>query len=488
MNIAIVASECAPFAKTGGLADVVGSLPKALEHLGSDVRVFIPKYNTIDETKHRLHYEYSIGEMLVRVAGTAWPVHVVSSTLPGSKVPVYLIDCPHFFHRGRIYTNDYDEDGRFVLFMKAVIETFQRLPWSPDVVHCNDWQTGLIPLLLKENYAWDRMFARTACLFSIHNIGYQGLFSRSALEIAEISPERFAALEIHGGVSFLKAGILSAEIVSTVSETYAREILTPQYGAGMEGVLHLRRNDLYGVLNGIDTAAWDPSSDPHLPYHYSKDNLDGKYLNKKFLLEKVGLEYTPTRPLIGIVSRLVSQKGFDLVASAVDGLMDLDAQWVVLGSGEERYEHLFTTLHRMLPHNVWTYIGFNNELAHLIEAAADMFLMPSHYEPCGLNQMYSLRYGTIPIVRKTGGLADTVHDWHECLSNGSDDGNGFSFHDANGQALLNTVARALHVFGLDNHVWSRLMTNAMSTDFSWETSARKYLKLYQMALQKRTNS
>jgi len=485
MRIAIVASECAPFAKTGGLADVVGSLPKALHQLGCDVKVFIPKYNTIDESKYGLHYEYAIGEMPVRVAGVAWPVHVVSSVLPGSSVPIHFIDCPHFFHRGRIYTDGFDEDGRFILFTKAVIEALQRLQWAPDVVHCNDWQTGFLPLLLKDNYGWDRMFDHTATLYTIHNIGYQGLFGRTAMEIAEIRPEHFPALEMHGGVSFMKAGILFAEIISTVSETYAHEILTPQYGAGMESILWMRRSDLFGVRNGIDVEVWNPETDAHLPHHYSKENLAGKYLNKKFLLEKLGLQYDQHRPLIGIVSRLVAQKGFDTVAEAINSLMEMDVQWVVLGAGEEKYEQLFTSLHHAMPHKVWTYIGFNNELAHLITAASDMFLMPSHYEPCGLNQMYSLRYGSIPIVRKTGGLADTVHDWHEFQAQGSNEGNGFSFHDATGYALHTTVTRAVHMFLNDQQTWHRMMMNGMSADFSWEASAQQYRQLYTMAMEKR---
>lgn len=485
MNIAIAASECVPFAKAGGLADVAGALPKYLRTLGCDVKVFLPKYNTIDESKYDLHYEYAIGEIPVRVAGAAWPVHVSRANLPGSDVPVYFIDCPHFFHRGRIYTNDFDEDGRFILFSKAVIETLQRLQWVPDVIHCNDWQTGLLPLLLKDNYSWDRMFDGTATLYSIHNIGYQGLFGKSVMDIAEIRPDRFSALEMHGGVSMMKGGILSAEIITTVSETYAQEILTPEYGAGMESYLLMRRDDLHGVLNGIDTEVWNPETDPHLPHHYSKENPGGKYLNKKNLLEKVGMPYDAARPLIGIVSRLVAQKGFDLIAETFNSLMELDAQWVILGSGEDRYERMFTAIHHALPHKVWTYIGFNNELAHLIEAASDMFLMPSHYEPCGLNQMYSLRYGTIPIVRKTGGLADTVHDWHEFQSFGSDEVNGFSFNDAAGYALADAVGRAVEMYDSNKPAWHQMMMNGMNADLSWDASAKKYVKLYEMAAGKR---
>lgn len=485
MKIAIVASECAPFAKTGGLADVVGALPKSLQSLGTDVKVFLPKYNIIDESKYDLHYEYDIGEMTVRVAGVPWPVHVSRANIPGSTVPIYFTDCPHYFHRGKIYTSDPDEGERFVLFSKAVIQIFQRLKWAPDVVHCNDWQTGLMPLFLKDNYGWDRLFDRTASLFSIHNIGYQGVFGRSLMNTAELRADRYNALQMHGGVSCMKGAVLFSEIISTVSETYAREILTPEFGAGMEGTLSLRADDLYGVLNGIDTEVWNPETDPHLPYHYSIHHLDGKHQNKKYLLEKVGMQYDIHRPLIGIVSRLVAQKGFDLIESVIDELVDLNAQWVILGSGEDRYEKLFTSPHHAFPHKVWTYIGFNNELAHLIEAAADMFLMPSHYEPCGLNQMYSLRYGTVPVVRKTGGLADTVHDWHESQAVGGE-GNGFSFYDATGYALYTTVVRALDMFNNDEEAWWGMMMNGMTADLSWDSSARKYITLYKMAVEKRT--
>ncbi|HCV41960.1 MAG TPA: glycogen synthase, partial [Bacteroidetes bacterium] len=293
MNIAIAASEAAPFAKTGGLADVVGALPKALNQLGCEVKVFIPKYSVIDEAKYDLHYEYAIGEMPIRVGGVEWPVHVQRSTLPGSTVEIYFIDCPHFFHRANIYTDDKDEGERFVLFSKAVIETLQRLQWAPDVVHCNDWQTALIPLLLKENYKWDMLFSDTANLLSIHNIGYQGLFPRPIIQAGELREDFFYAggpLEFNGAVCFLKAGLLFSEIISTVSETYAREILTPEFGAGMENILRTRERDLFGVLNGIDDDVWDSETDHHLPYTYSANDLEGKLKNKAFLLMHTGHE------------------------------------------------------------------------------------------------------------------------------------------------------------------------------------------------------
>jgi starch synthase len=490
MNIAIASSEVAPFAKTGGLADVTGALPKALQLLGHNVKVFMPKYSSVDEARYDLHYEYTIGEMLVRVGGVPWEVHVQRSPLPDSHVEVYFIDCPHFFHRATMYTNDRDEGERFVLFSKAVIETLQRLQWTPDVIHCNDWQTALIPILIKDNYRWDGMFDGTATLLSIHNIGYQGLFDRSLLAAAELRTDLFypgGPLEFNSALSFLKAGILFADTITTVSETYAREILTPEYGAGMENILRTRSYDLFGVLNGIDDDVWNPETDTHIPHHYSALTLEAKQKNKQFLLNSTGLAYQADLPVIGIISRLVPQKGFDLVADAIQDLMAMDAQWVVLGSGEERYVDLFRSLAHALPEKVWAYIGFNNELAHLIEAAADMFLMPSRYEPCGLNQMYSLRYGTVPIVRKTGGLADTVQDWHEFDAKGMDIGNGFSFNDSSGYAVSTSVARALDLF-TNKPLWRKIQVNGMQRDFSWKSSARKYVALYERATEIRRSS
>jgi starch synthase len=487
LRIAFACSEVAPFAKTGGLADVAGALPKALASLGCEVKVFMPKYSTVDEARYDLHYMYAIGEIPVRVGGTTWSVHVQRSYLPASNVEIYFIDCPHFFHRGRIYTSDTDENERFILFSKAVIECLQYMQWSPDVLHCNDWQTALIPLLLRENYSWDRMFDNTVSLLSIHNIGYQGLFAPSALAAAEIKPELFfpgGPVEKDGAVCFLKAGILFADSVSTVSETYAREILTSEQGAGMEAVLRLRAADLHGIINGIDTDEWNPETDRHIPHHYSASDLGGKRNNKEFLLAKIGIPFREQVPLIGMISRLVPQKGYDLVAASLQELMSLDAAWVILGSGESSYEHMFMSLHRALPEKIWAYVGFNNELAHLIEAAADVFLMPSRYEPCGLNQMYSLRYGTVPVVRKTGGLADTVWDWNHLAYHGSDEGNGFSFDDPTPQALVSSVDRAVRMFN-DKAVWGRMQHNGMKRDFSWNMSAGRYLDLYRSTLEKR---
>ena len=487
MKIAIAATEVAPYAKTGGLADVMGSLPKALEKLGCEVKVFMPKYSQIDENKHKLTYQTSIGEMPIRVAGHVRSVHVQSSRINGTNAEIYFIDCPHYYYRRHIYTMDKDEDERFILFCKAVIETMQRIGWAPDVIHCNDWQTGLLPLLMKDNYNWDRMFDKTAALMSIHNIAYQGRFPKASLFKAELKEGYYypeGPIEFHDTFSFLKTGIVFSEIISTVSETYGQEILRSEYGLGMEFVLRPRRDDLFGVLNGADYDHWNPEDDIHIPFHYSKDDLSNKQKNKEFLIKHTHLTLDINKPVIGIVSRLVPQKGFDLVAEVIYELMSLDAQWVILGSGEDKYEELFAALSRSVPQKVWAYIGFNNELAHLIEAGADMFLMPSRYEPCGLNQIYSLKYGTVPIVRKTGGLADTVQDWHELKTRGDESGDGFSFNDATGSALFMTVQRAIETFK-DKQTWKKIQINGMKRDYSWTVSAKKYVALYELAIKKR---
>jgi len=487
MKIAFVSTEVVPFAKTGGLADVAGSLPRELVKLGCNVKLFMPKYFLVDESLHGLKYNWTIGEVPIRINGIIRSVHIHQAKLPDSEIDVYFIDCPHYFHRYRIYTDDFDEDERFILFSKAVIETLQRTQWAPDVIHCNDWQTGLIPLFIKDNYNWDRFFDKTATLFTIHNIGYQGRFSKSVLFSAEIRDDLYytgGPVEHDGGISFMKTGIAFSDIINTVSNTYAHEILTPEFGVGLEQALQLREEDLFGILNGVDYDDWNPETDKHLPYNYSINDLSGKLKNKKFLLEHFGIPFKEDTPLIGIVSRMVLQKGFDIFADVINDLMKFDAQWVILGSGEDRFEDLFRWLSNQLPGKVGSYIGYNNELSHLIEAGADMFLMPSRYEPCGLNQIYSLKYGTVPVVRKTGGLADTVKDWDEENHYGFDHGNGFSFYDYTGYALYKSVERAISVFKLKD-VWKKIQTNGMKLDFSWTRSAEKYMELYKLAKENR---
>lgn len=487
MKIAIVSSECVPYAKTGGLGDVVGALPKALEKFGCDVKVFIPKYLFIDESKFGLRYNWVVGEMPIRVNGIIRSVHLHQAKLPNSNVEVNFIDCPHFYNRGGIYTNDWDEDERFILLCKGVIESCQRLGWAPDVIQCNDWQTGLIPLYIKDNYSWDKMFDKTATVFTIHNIGYQGRFGKDTLFKAEINPNLYypgGPVEFENSVSFMKTGIVFSDLINTVSLKYSHEILKPEYGAGLDPFLRARKSDVYGILNGVDYEEWNPEKDKYLPYKYSAKDLSGKKSNKKFLMEHFRLPFDENRPLIGMISRLVPQKGFDIFAEAVEDLMKLDAQWILLGSGDYKYEEFFRHLSFNQPGKFASYIGYNNELAHLIEAGADIFLMPSRYEPCGLNQIYSLKYGTVPVVRKTGGLADTVKDWDEENYWGFDHGNGFSFYDYSGYALFKSVERAVNTFA-NKTVWNKIQQNGMKCNFSWEKSAEKYIELYKLAKEKR---
>jgi starch synthase len=485
MKIAFVASEVYPYAKTGGLADVAGALPKSLDKLGCEVKVFLPKYYVVDEHKFGLHYNWSIGEMPIRVAGHVRSVHLHQARLPDSNVEINFIDCPYYFHRGKVYTNDHDEDERFILLCKGIIETLQRLQWIPDVIHCNDWQTGLIPLFIKDNYSWDKIFQPISTLYTIHNIGYQGKFSGDMRYKAELRNELFyPGSPFDSEFSFMRAGIVFSDIISTVSGTYAHEILTPEYGAGMEKILYSRKDDLFGIVNGVDYEVWNPETDKIIAFNYSFKNIQDKIKNKKYLLEQINLPSNKEVPLIGIISRMVSQKGFDIVAEAIKDLIDLPAQWVILGSGEDRYEDLFRSIAVQEPDKLFAYIGYNNEFAHLVEAGADMMLMPSHYEPCGLIQLYALRYGTVPVVRKTGGLADTVQDWHEFKHNGFESGTGFSFNDYTRYALYTTVQRAVEAYN-DKAVWLKIQQNGMSKDYSWDHSAKEYINLYEKAIAKR---
>jgi|ERR1035437_10164639 starch synthase len=480
MKIAFISSEAVPFVKTGGLADVAGALPKALNNLGCDIKVYIPKYSVIDENKFDLQYRKDIGDIQIKVAGVTKIVKLYQSKLPDSNIIIIFIDCPYYFHRETIYTNDEDEDERFILFCKGVIEAMRNEKWAPDIIHCNDWQTGLIPLYIKDNYKEDPLFAKTKSLFSIHNIGYQGRFPKSSLLKAGINEKyyfREGPVEIEDSFSFLKTGIWFADIITTVSETYSKEILTPEYGSGLENVLILRRDSLYGILNGVDYTNWNPANDLYLPFHYSGDDFSGKLKNKKYLLDHFNLIFDENIPLIGIISRLTDQKGFDLFAKALPELIKLNAQWIIVGNGEEKYEDLFRSWSNDFPAKVASYIGFNIELSHLVEAGSDMFLMPSRYEPCGLTQIYSLKYGTVPVVRKTGGLADTVQDWDEMSYQENDTGNGFSFYDYSGTALFSSVKRGIDTFPYKD-TWNKIQKNGMSKDFSWDKSAREYVRLY----------
>ena len=475
MKVCLCSAECVPYVKTGGLADITGSLPKSLEHLGCEVKVFIPLYNTIATLFHGLLQNTEFEDVPVKIGDVTHTFNLWEGVLPDSDVNVYFIDCQHYYHRGKPYTDDKDEDERFIFFQLAILETLQRLKWSPDILHCNDWQTSLLPVYLKTTFAWDELFKDTASILTIHNIGYQGRFSKNSIFSAGLSFDNFypeGPFEMDGAFCFLKAGILYSEAITAVSPTYAKEIQTAEYGAGMEGVLAVRKKDLSGILNGIDTTIWNPETDDKIPFNYSEKKLKNKYRIRAELIKEA--EFTnPNIPIVGMVSRFAGQKGFDLIEPIISELLNIPVNMIVLGSGDKKLEKFFEIAAASFKGKFIEYIGFNDELAHLITAGSDMFLMPSLYEPCGLNQMYSLAYGTVPVVRKTGGLADTVKDFHEY----NEEGNGFSFEDATPQALYLTVKRAADIY-YDKIKWPAIMKRGMQEDFSWDHSAKEYVELY----------
>ncbi|MCB0722588.1 MAG: glycogen synthase GlgA [Ignavibacteriae bacterium] len=475
-RICIAASECVPFAKTGGLADVCGSLPKALAEIDCEVKLFMPMYKPVKIDQYGFKRMDEVGDVNVSLGGKHVEFGLWHGKLPGSDVDVYLVNCPQYFHRDSIYTNDPDEGERFILFQVAVLEGLQRMGWSPDIIHCNDWQTALIPVYLKTNYKWDGLFDRTKSLLSIHNIGYQGRFSSDLVETANLSYSDYyqgGPYEFDGTFSFLKSGILFADVITTVSPTYALEIQTPEYGAGLDGVLSARSDHLFGILNGIDTDVWDPDKDAFIRYNYNVDSIEFKQNDKIDLFKRLEREFDPDIATIGVISRLTGQKGLELMEPIFADLMNMRLQFVILGSGEDKYENFFNIANYSYASKFLTYIGYSNELSHLMTAGCDMILMPSRYEPCGLNQMYALAYGTVPVVRATGGLADTVID----LSADPDNGNGFSFYDFTSDALLDAIRRAVNTYS-NRELWHKVMQRGMREDFSWKKSAGKYVELY----------
>lgn len=482
LKIAMVASEMAPFAKTGGLADVTSALSAALHRAGHDCRVFIPLYRRIRESGVPLTPVDFVRDATLQIGPWSLSWSLVTTTAPETRgtdapQPIYFIDCPALFDREDIYTSDADEHVRFLGLQRAAIESCQRMGFGPDVFHLNDWQTGLIPLMLELTYGWDELFRHTRTVLTIHNIGYQGTFASDILPDTGLQahPGRFYHQDLERGVvNFLKTGILYADAITTVSETYAREIQTERYGAGLHPLLRERRDHLVGIVNGVDYETWNPETDPQIPHHYTRDDLSGKAQNKRVLVESMGLPFRERTPLFGVVSRLAYQKGFDLFFDTLPSFLGAnDAQLVVLGSGEPKYAGFFTRLQQTFPTQVSFYNGYSDKLAHLVEAGADLFLMPSRYEPCGLNQMYSLRYGTIPIVRKTGGLADTV----ELFNKVTGEGTGVVFDHFSTDAFRWSLAYALDLYH-DEDAWRTVTRNAMARDFSWGRQSERYAALF----------
>jgi starch synthase len=476
MRIVMAASEAVPFAKTGGLADVVGALPRALKRLGVDVSVIIPAYRSIDSQRFSLQRTPWVLE--VPVSNHTVTAGVLQSQLePG--VPVYFIEADRYFARAGLYgtpEGDYlDNAERFAFFGRAILALLVRLG-APDVLHCHDWQTALAPVFLRMDAGRYPELEDVRTVLTIHNLGYQGLFWHFDWHLLNIDWSHFTPdqLEFYGKINYLKGGIVCANAVTTVSPTYAEEMQTPEFGNGLEGVLATRRHALSGILNGVDYAEWSPDHDPFIAAHYTAEHPEQKAACKADLQTTMGLPVEPKVPLMGIVSRLADQKGFDVLAEIAPRLLRKQVQIVVLGSGDASYQDLFLELARRSKKRLAVRIAFDNALAHKIEAGSDMFLMPSRYEPCGLNQIYSLRYGTIPVVRATGGLQDTIIDFDSETGQGT----GFKFVEHNGDALLACIERALRAFR-SPAAWRQLMRNAMQADFSWGRSAAAYSRLYQ---------
>jgi starch synthase len=480
MNVAFAASECVPFSKTGGLADVVGSLPYALAGLGHRVTVYLPLYR---QTKLPNGHK----TVLLSITVPFDDKYRFCSVIDGgehSGVHFYFIDYPPFFDREALYgtpLGDYPDNAeRFALYSRAVLEA-SKILGVPDVFHCHDWQSALVPILLRSLYADDPAFAQVATVLTIHNIGYQGLFPADTLPLLMLPWDLFTIsnLEFFGKVNFLKGAVVASDLITTVSKRYSQEIQTGDYGFGLEGVLKSRASNLVGILNGVDYGAWNPETDKYIAKNYSINDLSGKADCKRDLLATFGAVKTdPELPVIGIVSRFAAQKGFDLISQVIDLLAREKVTLCVLGSGDKTYEDLFRRVNKLYPGRVLVKIAYDDAVAHKIEAGADMFLMPSHYEPCGLNQIYSLKYGTVPVVRATGGLDDTIENWNPKTGKGT----GFKFTPYTGDALLSTIKTALTAFK-DKESWQILMRNGMAKNYSWSISAKEYVKVYERAAQ-----
>ncbi|HEX7232175.1 MAG TPA: glycogen synthase GlgA [Candidatus Binatia bacterium] len=474
MKIALIASEVTPFAKTGGLADVLGSLSGVLEQLGNEIFVIAPAYSSVLRGGFAL--QETVFRFSVPVADRSVSAEVLQSFI-ANRVPIYFIRADQYFDREFLYTTpagDYpDNSERFVFFSRAALELLRQQP--VDIVHCHDWQTALIPVYLKTQTARYPETARAKTVFTIHNLGFQGIFGPGAWPLLNLDSSLFTPqfLEFYGNINFVKGALLFADKLTTVSPSYASEILTAEQGFGLEGVLRQRAGDLVGILNGVDYQIWNPWTDPFLTDHYGENSLSQKSACKETLRQIVGLPSGGDIPIIAMISRLTPQKGVDLVAGMLDALMTRGVQLILLGNGDTRYEEFFRAQMARFPAQIAVRIGFDNPLAHQIEAGADIFLMPSLYEPCGLNQMFSLKYGTIPVVRAVGGLKDTVQQCNVAASSGT----GFLFGPYTSQALLAAVDECLMVYR-NRTAWNALQRRAMEMDFSWNRSAKNYTDLY----------
>ncbi len=477
LKICLATSELVPLAKSGGLADVSTALSAYLHRQGHDIRVLMPFYSSIEREHLSIEPVASLQNLSIKVGPWDIAYAIDSATLPASGLPIYLLRCPTLYDRPTLYTSDADEHLRFIVLARVAIEMCQHMRFAPDIFHCHDWHAALIPLYLRTIYAWDKLFAATRSVLTIHNIGYQGIFSAEIIDDLNLgTDEQFLHQDdlAQGRINFLKTGLLYAHLLTTVSPTYAREIQGAEYGMGLDDILRARSDVLVGILNGVDYDEWNPATDTLIPHTFSSSDLRGKAVCKQELMKELGLAGDASQPLIGFVSRLAGQKGIDLMESVLPGLLARnDFSLAVLGSGESRFELFFESLQRAARGRVGFYRGYNNKLAHWIEAGSDMFLMPSIYEPCGLNQMYSLKYGTIPIVRETGGLADSVQP----INAAAETGTGILFRDYDEPGLAWAIGKALELFQ-DRALWQKIMLNGMAMDFSWQRQGEQYVNTF----------
>jgi starch synthase len=478
LRICFVTSETTPYAKTGGLADVSGALLKCLHAGGHDIRLFMPAYSRISREQYELEPVPGLSNLSLRLGIYHYAFSVLTPRAAGARNIVYLIDCPECYARPALYTTDPDEHRRFLLLTHAAFLCCQYLKFAPQIMHFNDWHSAAGTLLRRSVYAWDSLFAQSRTVLTVHNIGYQGVIGAASLP--ELLPAANAGLLDQatfaaGHINLLGTGLAHADLITTVSPTYAREIQTPEFGMGLDPVLRARSSAVVGILNGVDYDDWDPRHDQYLPQHFDPATLPVKSQLKEALLRRLKLHEGPRTALIGIVSRLAEQKGFDLLFEALPRLMaSREFNLVVLGNGEARYEAFFARLQQLFPARVHFHLGYSDELAHWIEGASDMFLMPSRYEPCGLNQMYSLRYGTVPIVRRTGGLADSVQHFDPRTGIGT----GIVFNDYDTGAVIWAVGTALDLYR-DPKAWDRLVRNGMAQDFAWSRQVPQYVETYE---------
>jgi starch synthase len=475
VKVLFVVSECVPFVKTGGLADVAGALPKELKKLGTEVRVILPNYSLIpDKLKSLFQFQKAIN---VQVGFRSQYCGILTAEHDG--ITYYFIDNEYYFFRDSLYGHN-DDGERFSFFSKAILECIQHLDFIPDVIHCHDWHTGMVNFLLDVRYRDNPMYKDIKTVFTIHNLQFQGIFPYEVMsELLGLGDQYFNMdqLEFYGNANFMKGGIVASDVITTVSPTYKEEIQYPYYGEKLDGLLRKHSHKLIGIVNGIDDAVYNPRTDHDIAVSYDIDSLAGKAKNKKVLQQYFGLPEKENTPIIAMVTRLTAQKGLDLVCHVFNHLVQEDVQFIVLGSGDPNYENFFKQMEHEYPEMVRVYLGFNEALAHQIYAGADLFLMPSQFEPCGLGQLIALQYGTIPIVRETGGLNDTVQSYNESTGNGS----GFTFKNFNAHDMLHTVRRAIHFYH-ENETWNHLVQKVMRQDYSWLQSAKEYNEIYEKLL------